>query len=277
MAKVQRFDAVQAGLGASRRRVENEKYVFTQFRAPIFIAGADHGALDAIDTSINTISCGAETFQWRLEQPNATVPVNSLDGLYILNDAGDNDGWELTLGRANAAGAVENTIEKGAFTIGTDPAFFLRVKLDVVDVSDTDNLVVGFSAGNYVADGNIDTETDAAVFNIDNGSIKIDTVLNNGATGSTDTTDAFADNGQHTFEVRVSGTGVATFYLDGAQPTTIPTAFQFDTGDVVHAYVGELNSTTDDPEVSIMEWESGYLSTRGLANATDLVELSQSS
>ena len=133
----------------------------------------------------------------------------------------------------------------------------------------------GFAKGAWHASGDNENETDFAGFNVDAGDVKIETILNNNATTVTDTTADFADNGQHTFEIRVSATGLCKFLYDGVAPATDVADFSLDSGDVVHAIVAELNATTDDPEVTIMEWESGLISSRGLSDITDTFEAAQ--
>ena len=276
MSVYQGFRAVRAGLGASYRLDRNSRYVYTTFREATVFGDGIGGAMAVTDAVMNYAQVGHVTFQVRNEQQNDSAIMNlTADGLLLVTDAADNDGIGVSLGRTiTSSDTTENANSIGAFTVGTDE-FFLRVKLDIVDVSDSDQIVVGFAKGAWHASGDNENETDFAGFNVDNGDVKIETILNNGATTVTDTTENFADNGQHIFEIRVSKAGLCKFLYDGLPAATDVTDFSLDSGDVVHAIVAELNSTTDDPEVTLMEWESGLLSSRGLADITDIFEAGQ--
>lgn len=276
MSVYQPFRSVRAGLGASYRLAKNARYVYCNFRAATTFGDGLGGAVASTDAAMSYAQVGDVTFQVRNEQANATAVMQlTADGLFFINDAGDNDGIGVSLGRTiTSSDTTENANEIGAFIVGTDE-FFLRVKLDIVDVSDCDQMVVGFAKGAWHASGDNENETDFAGFNVDVGDVKIETILNNAGTSVTDTTSNFADNGQHTFEVRVNRAGLCKFLYDGEAPVVDVTGFSFDSGDVVHAIVSELNVTTDDPEFTIMEWESGLLSSRGLADITDILEDTQ--
>ena len=280
MANVQAaYHSLRAGLGASLRIDKNEKYVFTKFRESIVIGDAIGGAVGAGDAAVNNLQCGPYAFNYRLEQALAgNPPRNSLDGLLFVVDAADNDGFEMNLGRTlSAQDTTINTNSNGAFKIATDAAFFLKVQLDIGVVANADQICAGFSVGGYPADGDLDTYTDAAVFNVDQGQLNIETILNNGATTVTDTTVNIANNDQPSLEVRVDGTGLCKFLYNGAAPATDITTFSFDSGDVVHAFISVLeDAPAADPVVSVMSWESGFISSRGLIGIGDLFEQPQS-
>jgi hypothetical protein len=59
-----------------------------------------------------------------------------------------------------------------------------------------------------------------AVINCLAGDFKIETIDDNNATTTTDTTDNASDGTDHTIEVRVSAAGVVTYLIDGVAPTT---------------------------------------------------------
>ena len=277
MSVYQSFRAVRAGLGSSYRLDKNHRYVFTQFRETATFGDGIGGAMAVTDAVMNYAQVGGVTFQLRNELQNDSAIANiTADGLLLVLDAADNDGMNVSLGRTiTGSDTTENANSIGAFLVGTDE-FFLRVKLDIVDVSDSDQISVGFGSGVYPIDGNLDTELDFAGFNIDAGQVNIETVLNNGATTVTDTTINWADNGQHVMEIRVNRAGLVKFLYDDLPPTTDITGFSMDSGDTVHAQVSVRNATTDDPEVTIMEWESGLISSRGLADISDTFEAAQS-
>ncbi len=275
MSNYQSFRSVRAGLGASYRLEQNSRYVYCNFRQATVFGDGIGGAMAVTDAVMNYAQVGNVTFQVRNEQQNDSAKMQlTADGLLLILDATDNDGFGVSLGRTiTSSDTTENANSIGAFIVGTDE-FFLRVKLDIVDESDCDQMVVGFAKGAWHATGDNENETDFAGFNVDNGQINIETILNNAGTTVTDTTETdFGDNGQHTFEIRVNKAGLCKFLYDGEPPTVDVTDFSFDSGDVVHAIVAELNDAAgDDPEVTIMEWESGLLSSRGLVGITDVLE-----
>jgi len=269
--------ALQAGLGASYRLAQNARYRYTDFRAlPVYtdLIGGTAPPTDARAGGILLV--GDVAFQVRLEQDIAASPVFNINatGLRIDLDDADNDGIELNLGRLvpNAAGgAAESTVwtrSPGAFVVGTDEAF-VRVKLAIGDVSDADQIAVGFSVGDYPAAGTLETYTDFFALNVDAGDVKIETRLNSGTAAATDTTSNVADAGTVTLEVRITDSGYARAFIDGVSPSTDVTNFVFDDGDVVHAFFTILNAAAGDPTVDLIEWESGLMSSRGLASIED--------
>lgn len=271
------FSAVRAGLGASNRLDKNSKDAFCNFSDDIMYTDGIGGAAATTDAAVNSLLIGQTAFQFRLEQAVTGAPLAMDDvGLVITSDDTDNEGFELNLGRTQTA--ADTTVwlrSRGAFKIGTDAAFFMRLKLKVADVSDSDDITAGFSVGSYVADGLLDTYSDYAVLSIDNGDIKVKTNLNSGTQSSTDTTQNVADAGTVTLEVRVGSGGKVKFLIDGAAPTTDVTGFTFDDADTVHAFYSQLNDVAGDPGVTLIEWESGFLSSRGLDGVSDLTEALQ--
>ena len=77
------------------------------------------------------------------------------------------------------------------------------------------------------------TYTDYACLDVDNGNIKVETALNNSTATPTDTTDDWADGEIHELEVYVSAAGVASFKIDGSDPTVNTHSVTFDNGDIV--------------------------------------------
>lgn len=281
MANATAFKSVAAGLGASKRLNVNDKYVFTKFDSfPQYTDNLGGAVAVVTDAAVNTLSFPDYSWQVRLEQAYAgTVPQarTTADGLLILIDSTSTDGWELNLGRVAYDNTITtiNTKSKGAFTIGTGGSFFLRVQLDIDDVSAGDAIGVGFSVGAYPADGLLATYTDFFALEINAGDIFTRSRLNSGTSVSTDTTQNVVDNGQPVLEVRVGPTGDCLAFIDGVAPTTEIASFTFDNTDVVHAFVNVKSGNDDDLNVSVMEWESGFLSSRGLIAIADIFESPQ--
>ena len=79
------------------------------------------------------------------------------------------------------------------FTIGTSPAFFVKCRFDIPDVSEYDVAAVGFrkqaAYGNITTAATLNAYTDLACLNVNAGNIEINTELNNAGLTTTDTTD----------------------------------------------------------------------------------------
>lgn len=200
------------------------------------------------DTNVLLLSKTALEYHIKGTQ-TITAPSLSATGLDIGMDQTDNDGVELSHGITAKS--------RHSFTVGTDGPFFLRVKFKIADVSGTDDCAIGFrKAAAYGA--NIDDYTDMAVLNVISGDINIETILNNAATTTTDTTDNWADGETHTLQVNVSAAGVVTYKLDGAAPTTVA-AFTFDSADTVVPFMFFLHASDVAGAVELIEWECGLL------------------
>lgn len=268
------FSAVQAGLGASYRLDKNSRYVYVDFElgAPVVYTDGAGGTASVSDAGLNVLLADGEVFQVRVEQAfagSAPQVLNGARGLKFVLDAADNDGVSIGLGQGAAGSETPN---KGKFVVGTDE-FFIRVKLDLADVSDTDQCAVGFFKGGWDAGGLFAGHDDFAALNIDNGDIKIVTDNDNAGPSTTDTTMNLGDYTTEadvvTLEVRVSLSGRVRFLVNGADPTVTVSGFALDSGDTVYAGVYLLTDTTGDPELTIRKWESGLISSRGLETIDD--------
>ena len=96
-----------------------------------------------------------------------------------------------------------------------------------------------------------------AALNVISGNINIETILNGGATTTTDTTNNWTDTAIHELEVRVSAAGVVTYKIDGVDPL-VTAAFTFDDAEVVVPFFYTLQAA--DPEaadISLIEFECG--------------------
>lgn len=273
------FSAISAALGPSLRRADQNRYVYVKFDqgVPGAIQEVDGTAAVVTDAGINTFLYSGVQFMYFVEQAFGGTAPQVIDaaggGLKLVLDAADNDGLFLSLPWCTSAGGgTLKTAGKGVFTGRTD-GFFIRVKLSVADVSDSDEIAVGVRKL-AAFDTSVLGESDFAVLNIDNGDVKIETNLNGGTPSVTDTTDDVGDFTTdadiHTLEVRVSESGYVRFLIDGAAPTVDVTNFQFD-ADTLMPFIAVVADTTSDPGVIILEWESGLLTERGLDGVNDLV------
>lgn len=171
----------------------------------------------------NILTMGGVTLEQTVKGTQTIiVPVLTAAGLNVGQDQTDNDGIELTAG----------ILSRGpcAFTVG-ERAFMTRMTFSIGTVAGTDDCAFGFrKAEAYQA--NIDDYDEMAALNVISGDIKIETILNNAATTTTDTTNNWADGETHTLEVHVAKTGAVTYLIDGAAPLATA-AFSFDVGEVI--------------------------------------------
>ena len=176
----------------------------------------------------------------------AYLPVAT--GLDINQDDTDDDGTEL------CAGILASN--KLAFVVGTDAAFYAKMKFSITTVAGTDDCVFGFrKAEAYQA--NVDDYDEMAAMNVNAGNILNQSILNGGATDATDTTDNWADGETHELQVLVSAAGVVTYKIDG-RPVTTATAFTFDDAEVVVPFMFLLNNATKCGAVTLIKFECGY-------------------
>lgn len=174
-------------------------------------------------------------------------------GLDISQDQTDDEGVQYTFG-------ANNTLGPFTYTVGTHNAF-IRLKFRIADVSGTDDCCVGFRKMEAIQ-ANVDDYDEAAFLNVILGDIKIETILNNAATTTTDTTQNWADDETHTLEVQLRGRRVV-FLIDGAAPTVSPaTAFDFDASEVVVPFFYFLQATTSPGKVWWTELEIGQLKSK---------------
>ena len=181
------------------------------------------------------------------------VPTCLADGLEISADQAADEGMELCCGLLAR--------NQGTFTIGTDPAFFLRCRCVIDDVSGTDDFAIGFRK-NQAYSAAIDNYTDFAVVNLIGGQWFTETALNNAATVTTSLTSyTVADLGAFEVQINVSAAGAVTYKIGTADNMTVPSlapAFTFDTGDVVTAFIYFLHHTDLADSVRLRQLEVGF-------------------
>ena len=101
------------------------------------------------------------------------------------------------------------------------------------------------------------TYTDYASLDVNAGDIYAETALNNTTATPTDTTDNWADGEIHELAVYVSNAGVATFKIDGADPTVNSHSVTFDAGDVVTVFGAFMKGAGEAADVEHIRLEVG--------------------
>lgn len=175
------------------------------------------------------------------------VIAMTANGLNIGLDQNANDGAEFYLGvtGASSIGSI----------IGTTNAFQTCITFQIADVSGTDEMHIGFRRAETV-NATFDNYLDVASigFVATDTSFNLETILNNGGTTTTDTTDTLANATSVKVCVLVSSAGVVTYTIDGSAPTTTA-AFTFDDGDFVIPFLHYLQSVDLTGDFDIEEWE----------------------
>jgi hypothetical protein len=177
------------------------------------------------------------------------APDMDATGLDISCDLTDNDGVELLGGGVGGASGKP-------YEVGADPAFYFCATIFIDDVSGVDDLHMGFREVE-AATATFDNYTDLASIGVISGDITIETILNNVATVTTDTTDNFADDATKEFCIYVSSAGVVTYKVDDVAPTATA-AYTLADGLLVAPFIHYLHATTSPDEIIISKWEVGY-------------------
>lgn len=231
-------------------RTKESKLVQCNFdTTPLTVAKVGAGAATGVAGDENLCLCGDVVWENHvLGTQTIIAPSLGTYGLNIVQDEAENDGMEYSLGISS--------LNRGTFTVGTDAAFFARMKFYIDDVSGTDDCAFGFrKVEAYQA--NIDDYADMAALNVISGNINIETILADGDTTTTDTTLDFGDGEIHELEIRVSAAGVVTYKVDGVTPATVA-AFTFADASVLVPFFYQLAAA--DPEaaaVELIEFECG--------------------
>lgn len=185
------------------------------------------------------------------------LPAIVATGLDIACDQTSTEGSEIF---GNFVGTTGRP-----FVVGSDAAFYMKVKILIGDVSGLTDLGIGFRRAQVNVSA-LATYTDYAVLGCSTSAaamaIKQITGLN-GSDTITDTTQTLADATAYTVQVNVSAAGVVTFLHDAASPgsmaaPTITAAFTFDDGDPVIPFVFALQGADLVDTCVIQSFECGY-------------------
>ena len=246
----------------------NSKNVWKFDRPPIVI---DDGVLGgaqkladgtAQDVVLHQYPAGAGSI-YGLQLAASYNGTQSIDGPSVASrgmnyegDEANNEGFQWAMSYPGCKG-IENV---DSFTVGSS-GFYAKMKFSIEDVSITDDCAFGFRLKSQASNAALDNYTDVACLNvITDGSIYVESILNNASTVTTDTTDGWGDGESHVLEVRISSAGVASYRLDGRAVTTSPTNdVTFDTGDVFTPFMFFLHSSGASCDVILQELETGLL------------------
>jgi hypothetical protein len=165
----------------------------------------------------NLLISKGNLFEWNVigTQTILSPSLDTTNGfLNIVQDLTAGDGAEYHRGLTSAS--------PQAFTIGTDPAFFLRCRFAVEDASGCNPLIIGFrkaAAFNATLSSYTDFASIGIVGTANPNTIKIQTQTASGGVTTTDTTQTWADAAVHDLVILVDSAGVVTYQIDGSAPT----------------------------------------------------------
>jgi len=163
-------------------------------------------------------------------------PAPTATGINYAGDQTNNDGIELVYSCVTTKG--REGVDR--FTVGKQ-AFSVELEFSIAVVAGTDVGNFGFRKVEALqADWN-DYDEAAGLFPI-SGDIKIQSIINNAATVTTDTTANWGNTEVHSLKVLVDKDGAVTYKIDGAAPSTTA-AFSFDKGEVVTPFFHFLQAS----------------------------------
>jgi len=190
----------------------------------------------ALDTVLHSYADGLSmTFAGLIAQ-DIDRPAASATGMDYGYDQTNNDGIELVYSCVTAKG--REGVDR--FTVGKQ-AFSAELEFSLAVVAGTDVGNFGFRKVEALAADLHAYDEMAGLFPI-SGDIKIQTILNNAATTTTDTTANWGDGEIHSLKVLVSKAGAVTYQINGAAPSTTA-AFSFDAGEVVTPFLSFLQAS----------------------------------
>tara|TARA_R100001594_G_scaffold1363_1_gene5881 strand:- start:2303 stop:3082 length:780 start_codon:yes stop_codon:yes gene_type:complete len=202
-----------------------------RFATPPIVSDYEHTAAQLVDgtagdQTIHSYADGLQLTFFPIVGQAIDKPAAATTGMDYAYDQTADDGWQWVMSDSVCKG--REGVDR--FTVGLQ-AFEAELEFKLADVSGTDDCAFGFAKVD-VHRAAIDDCDELACLNVISGDIKIETVLNNGTTTTTDTTDNWADAEVHSLKVKVAKSGAVTYEIDGNAPTTTA-SFTFDAGEVV--------------------------------------------
>ena len=220
----------------------DNKYNFKLYGIPLAISGnATQKLLDGTDDDrfIHYHHSGLVVYGNYVGANTVDVPPGHADGVeYSMTDT-DDIGSQFTVGPFLAGGKEGYDI----FTVGSSPAFYFKVHMQLTDVSGTDDCHVGFRLQSDAVETTGVAYTDFASLNVDAGAVKYENNINNAGAASATSEATMIDEEWAWLEVRVSATGVTSYYKNGVELTTNKPTVTFDTGDIITPWVYFRNHT----------------------------------
>tara|TARA_Y100000593_G_C4207208_1_gene284900 strand:+ start:71 stop:856 length:786 start_codon:yes stop_codon:yes gene_type:complete len=221
-------------------QITKKKQVYN-FGTPPMIDDYEHTAHaladgTAQDTVIHSYADGLNITWSAVVAQAINRPAPTSTGINYAGDQTNNDGIELVYSCVTTKG--REGVDR--FTVGRQ-AFSVELEFSIATVAGTDVGNFGFRKVEALQADLHDYDEMAGLFPI-SGDIKIQTIINNAGTVTTDTTANWADGEVHSLKVIVDKAGAVTYKIDGADPSTTA-AFSFDVGEVVTPFFHFLQAS----------------------------------
>lgn len=271
MPPASRIDNIADGLIRPQHlnKLVNSRFFYDPFDVPPrFSSQLGNGAATGATGDINELATEKNQYEWHVLGAGQTIIVPVYDrangkGLDFGQDQTATEGHQLRFG-PNIVTAGQDRA-RGAYKIGTDRAFYGKIKINTSDASGLNPLCFGlFKSQAYQTA--LTSYTDFAVFNVVvNGTladIQLKTSVASVVT-TVDTTQDWLDNESHTMELRVTQGGVVTFVLDGKYPVVTRSGFAFAAAAVVQFGTFFLHGADLADNLWYQEAETGFLAVRG--------------
>jgi len=219
----------------------NDRKQIYRFATPPIVHDYEHPVIQladgtAADTVLHSYADGLSmTFSAVVAQA-IDRPAPQTTGMDYAYDQTNDDGIELVYSCTTTKG--REGVDR--FTVGKQ-AFSAELEFSIGTVAGTDDCLWGFRKVEAL-NATVDNYDEMAALNVISGDIKIETILNNAATTTTDTTANWADGEVHSLKVLVGKDGAVTYKIDGAAPSTTA-AFSFDIGEVVTPFFHQLQAS----------------------------------
>lgn len=246
---------VTIGNDKVHQRMMDSKNTYETFDTnPVMVKAQGLGACTGTTGNVNLLRTTYNSFEWHVKGTQTILtPTLVTNGLDISQDLTAADGVEYTQGILSRS--------RSCFTIGTSPAFYCKARILIPDVSGTAECAFGFRKQEaYTA--NIDDYNDMAVINTQGTAIRIETILTNAATVTTNTTQTIADGNYIEIMVLVSATGVVTYKLGVDTPAveapTQTAAYTFTNALNVIPFFFFLHGADIAESTCLQLWEVGY-------------------
>ena len=183
---------------------------------------------------------------------NRNLPVMTATGLNINDEDTNTRGLQLD------PGILANN--RQAFKVGTDGAFFFRLKSKVADVSGTNPYAIGFreAASRNATIGSMDHMAYVDIGGTGTTTRKM-RFLSKKAAGTTTTADIgdWADGATVDVKLIVDAVGNVSVEVDGKHVTI--DAYQFDDEKVLIPFVHIVNGTDTAGDIELIEWDCGLV------------------
>lgn len=178
--------------------------------------------------------------------------VMDADSLDISGDQTTSDGVELFGGPTYGM--------QGKVFFAGGPAFQFCADLTIADVSGTDEFHVGFR-GYESFDVTVDDYLDMVTMGFNTSAtpaaIKIETIVADGGTTTTDTTETWAEGARKILCVLVSSSRVVTYSINGQVPATVA-ALTLAAGLALVPFIAIIQHSDLTEEVDLRLWDASY-------------------